>query len=170
MAARPGTGDDPITFQGSNGLWITLAILAALILVMTIWIAVGSVVNDGTAALPGILLKGGAGAALLALGAWFMARERREVILDGAGVTIRAGDGSVRASVPWQEIDGIEERRLPSQPLQPAVILHRADGSALMIDPQQVRDTGALAREAARRLAQTEGGKRQAEFLKQRRR
>ena len=162
MSGEPAAGSDAIVFRGSNGVWITLTVIAVLALGMTLWIAIASVSSDGPGALPGILLKGGVVVVLLALGAWFMARQRREVVLDSAGVTIRAGDGSVRASIPWAELDGIEERRLPSQPLQPAVILHRADGSALLIDPQQVRDTGTLAREVQRRLAQTEGGAQKA--------
>lgn len=151
MSVEPVSKDDAVTFQGSNGLWIMLAVLAVLGVVMTLWVAIASISSDGVGALLGIVLKGGMGVALLALGAWFSARQRREVVLDGSGVTIRDGSGNVRAQLAWTEIDGIEERRLPSQPLHPAIILHRADGNALMIDPQQVRDTGALAREAQRR-------------------
>jgi hypothetical protein len=36
-------------------------------------------------------------------------------------------------------------------------MIHRLDGTALLIDPQQVRDTGVLAREARQRLARVSG-------------
>jgi hypothetical protein len=156
VSGEPGAGEDAVIFRGSNGLWIMLTVLAALVLLLTLWIAIASLASDGAGALPGILLKGGVVVALLALAAWFSARQRREVVLDSAGVTVRAGDGSVRAQVAWPEIARIEERRMPSQPLHPAVILHRFNGTALLIDPQQVRDTGALAREAQRRHKGTE--------------
>jgi hypothetical protein len=151
VSVEPGLGEGAVIFRGSNGLWIMLTVLAGFVLVLTLWIAVASFGSDGFGAVPGILLKGGAGVALLGLGAWFSARQRREVVLDSTGVTVRASDGSVREQIAWPEIVKVEERRMPSQPLHPAVILHRYNGTALLIDPQQVRDTGALAREAQRR-------------------
>lgn len=152
QAAARGKGaagdEDEIVFRGSNGLWITLAVLAALAALLTLWIAASGAASAGAGTALRALAIGGAFVALLALGAWFMARQRREVALDAEGVTIRAADGTVRARRAWAEIERIEERPLPSQPLQPAVVLHDRDGTALLIDPQQVRDTGTLYREA----------------------
>ncbi|CAA9567575.1 MAG: hypothetical protein AVDCRST_MAG18-1623 [uncultured Thermomicrobiales bacterium] len=147
---RADTAGEPLVFPGSNGLWVTLAILAALAIPATLWIAGGALSGEGIGAAGRSLLVGGGVTALFALGAWFAWRQRREVVLDNVGVTIRAGDGSARAHIPWAELTGVEERRIPSQPLQPALLLHRADGSALLIDPQQVRDTGVLVREIRR--------------------
>lgn len=126
-----------LVFHGSNSLWITLAALAVLTIPATLWVAVGT----------RSFLIGGGIAILFALGAWFSWRQRREVVIDDSGVTIRSGDGAVKAHIPWPELTGIEERRIPSQPLQSAILLHRVDGSALLIDPQQVRDTTTMVRE-----------------------
>lgn len=154
--ARSGDGD-VVVFGGSDSLWISLAALAVLALPLTIWVAVSGWQSDGLGAIVGPLVIGGIIALLLGCGARFAWRERREVILDAAGITIRAGDGRERARVPWAEIVSFEERRLPTQPLRPALMIHRLDGTALLIDPQQVRDTGALAREARQRLARASG-------------
>ena len=155
---RAGSGaGDVIVFGGSESLWISLAALAALAVPLTLWVAVLGWQSDGPGAIVGPLVIGGVIAALLGFGARFAWRERREVTLDAAGITIRAGDGRERARIPWAELGRLEERRLPTQPLRPAIILHRVDGTALLIDPQQVRDTGALAREVRQRLARAGG-------------
>lgn len=144
---QPGATGGPLIFGGSNGLWIALAALAALAIPATFWIAGGSLgEGDGGTATRSLLI-GAAIALLFALGAWFAWRERREVLLDDSGITIRSGDGRTRAHIPWAELIDVEERRIPSQPLQSALLLHRVDGSALLIDPQQVRDTSVLVRE-----------------------
>jgi len=153
---RSGDGD-VVVFGGSEGLWISLAVLVVLAIPLTLWVAVLSWRSDGPGAIVGPVVIGGIIALLLGFGARFAWRERREVTLDAAGITIRAGDGRERARIPWAEIVRFEERRLPTQPLRPALIIHRVDGTALLIDPQQVRDTGALAREARQRLARTGG-------------
>lgn len=137
---------EPLVFGGSNGLWITLAVLAVLAIPATLWIAGGALGEGDGGAATRALLIGAAIALLFALGAWFAWRERREVLLDDGGITIRSGDGRARAQIPWAELTDVEERRIPSQPLQSALLLHRDDGSALLIDPQQVRDTGLLVR------------------------
>lgn len=146
-----------VVFRGSDGLWLTLAALAVLAVPLTLWVAASAWQSDGPGAVVGPLVIGGIIAVLLALGARFAWRERREITLDAAGITVRAGDGSERARIPWGEVIGFEERRLPTQPLRPAIMIHRADGTALLIDPQQVRDTGALMREARQRLARAGG-------------
>lgn len=160
-ATTPADAGDTIVFGGSNGLWLTLAALAALLATLTLWLAANTALAEGAAAGLRALLIGGAFAALLALGAWFMARQRREVTLDASGVTIRAGDGRVRATIAWAEIDRFEERRLPSQPLQTAIVIRTHDGTALLLDPQQVRDIGTLYREAQRRHANATQSPRQ---------
>lgn len=135
-----GTAGDTLVFHGSNSLWITLAVLGVLVIPATIWVAGGA----------RSLLIGAGISILFALGAWFSWRQRREVVIDDSGITIRAGDGTVKTQIPWPELTRIEERRIPSQPLQSAILLHRVDGSALLIDPQQVRDTGTMVREIRR--------------------
>lgn len=154
--ARSGDGD-VVVFGGSEGLWISLVALAMLAVPLTIWVAVLSWRSDGPGAIVGPAVVGGIIALLLGFGARFAWRERREVTLDAAGITIRAGDGRERARIPWAEVVHLEERRLPTQPLHPAIMIHRSDGTALMIDPQQVRDTGTLAREVRQRLARVGG-------------
>lgn len=146
-----------VVFRGSDSLWVSLAALAALAVPLFLWVVALTWQSDGPGAILSPLLIGGGIALLLALGARFAWRERREVTLDAAGITIRAGDGRERARIPWAEVIGFEERRLPTQPLRPAIVIHRADGTALLIDPQQVRDTSALVREARQRLAQAGG-------------
>jgi hypothetical protein len=152
--ATPKTGDDAasdtLVFPGSNSLWITLAIFAVLAIPATLWVAWGTVASDGAGAATRSFLVGCGVAVLFALGAWFSWRQRREVVIDDSGVTIRAGDGVVKAHIPWPELIGVEERRIPSQPLQSAILLQRADGTALLIDPQQVRDTATMVREIRR--------------------
>ena len=144
---QANTVGGPLIFGGSNGLWIALAVLAALALPAALWIAGGSLgEGDGGAATRSLLIGGGI-ALLFALGAWFAWRERREVLLDDSGITVRSGDGRARAHIPWAELIDVEERRIPSQPLQAALLLHRVDGSALLIDPQQVHNTSVLVRE-----------------------
>lgn len=154
--ARSGDGD-VVVFGGSEGLWISLAALTVLAVPLTLWVVLLSWQSDGPGAIVGPLVVGGVIAALFGFGARFAWRERREVTLDAAGITIRAGDGRERARIPWVEIVRLEERRLPTQPLRPAIMIHRVDGTALMIDPQQVRDTGALAREVRQRLGRAGG-------------
>lgn len=147
-----GAVGEPLIFRGSNGLWITLAALAALAIPATLWIAGGTLGEDGGITTRTVLI--GAGVTLLfALGAWFAWRERREVVLDDSGITIRSGDGRARSQIPWANLIHVEERRIPSQPMQSALLLHRDDGSALLIDPQQVRDTSVLVREIRRHPA-----------------
>ncbi len=152
--ATPDNKDDAsgntLVFQGNNSLWITLAVLAGLAIPATLWVAGGTLTSDGAGAATRSFLVGGSVAILFALGAWFSWRQRREVVLSDSGVTIRGGDGKMRAHIPWAELTGVEERRIPSQPLQSAVLLHRSDGSALLVDPQQVRDTGTMVREIRR--------------------
>jgi len=154
--ARSGDGD-VVVFGGSDGLWISLAALAVLAVPLTLWVVVITWQSDGPSAIVGPLMIGGVIALLLGFGARFAWRERREVTLDAAGITIRGGDGRERSRMLWTEIVRLEERRLPTQPLRPALMIHRVDGSALLIDPQQVRDTGALARVARQRLARAGG-------------
>jgi hypothetical protein len=149
---RSGDGD-VVVFGGSDGLWISLAALAVLAVPLTLWVAALDWQSDGPGASGAPLAIGGLIALVLGFGARFAWRERREVVLDAAGITVRAGDGRERARIPWAEIVGFEERRLPTQPLRPALMIHRVDGTVLLIDPQQVRDIGALAREARQRLA-----------------
>lgn len=135
-----GTAGDTLVFHGSNSLWISLTIFAILTIPATLWVGSGA----------RSLLIGAGVSILFALGAWFSWRQRREVVIDDSGITIRAGDGTVKAQIPWPDLTRIEERRIPSQPLQSALLLHRVDGSALLIDPQQVRDTGTMVREIRR--------------------
>ena len=137
----------PVVFGGSNSLWIALAVLAALAVPATLWIAGISLSDGDSSAATTTLLIGVGIAVLFALGALFAWRERREVLLGNDGITIRSGNGRIRAQIPWAELIDVEERRIPSQPLQSALLLHRDDGSALLIDPQQVRDTTILVRE-----------------------
>ena len=141
---------DTLVFHGSNSLWITLAVLGVLAIPATLWVAGGTLSSDGAGAATRSFLIGGGVAALFGLGAWFSWRQRREVSIDDSGVTIRAGDGTVKAHIPWAELTGIEERRIPSQPLQSAILLQRSDGTALLVDPQQVRDTPTMVREIRR--------------------
>lgn len=136
-----------LVFHGSNSLWITLAVLGVLAIPATLWVAGGTLADDGAVAATRSFLVGGGVALLFALGAWFSWRQRREVVIDDGGVTIRAGDGTIKTHIPWAQLIGIEERRIPSQPLQSAVLLQRIDGTALLIDPQQVRDTAVMVRE-----------------------
>lgn len=155
---QSGAAGEPLIFRGSNSLWISLAVLAALAIPATLWIAGGTFGEDGGGAATRTLLIGAAVALLFALGAWFAWRERREVVLDDTGITIRTGDGRARSQIPWANLIDVEERRIPSQPLQSALLLHRDDGTALLIDPQQVRDTSVLIREIRRHPAY--GGER----------
>ena len=150
MTAEPVTSDT-LVFRGQNGLWITLTVLAGVIGLLTLVVA-GTSLDDGAATVFGIVVKGGLVSAVLLLGARFAARQRREVVLDSAGITIREPDGKTRHQLGWEEITQVESRTLPSQPLRPAVLLHRTNGTVLLIDPQQVRDTSKLASEAARLL------------------
>lgn len=145
------TASDTLVFRGHNGLWITLLVLAGIIGLLTLVVAATSL-DDGAGSVLGILVKGGGLIALLALGAWFAARQRREVVLDSDGVTIREPGGKIRHELGWEEITQVESRTLPSQPFRPAVLLHRTNGTVLLIDPQQVRETSKLASEAARLL------------------
>lgn len=154
--ARSGDGD-VVVFGGSDGLWLSLAALAILAVPLTLWVVVVTWQSDGPGAIVGPVVVGGLIALLLGFGARFAWRERREVTLDAVGITIRAGDGRERARIPWGEVVRFEERRLPTQPLRPAIMIHRVDGTALLIDSQQVRDTGALVREARQRLARAGG-------------
>ena len=147
---RNDAGNNTLVFHGSNSLWITLAVLAALTITATLWLSGGTLASDGAGAATRSFLIGGGVAVLFALGAWFSWRQRREVVIDDSGVTIRAGDGTVKTHIPWAELTGIEERRIPSQPLQSAILLQRIDGTALLIDPQQVRDTTTMVREIRR--------------------
>ncbi len=152
--STPDNKDDmasnTLVFHGSNSLWITLAVLGVLAIPATLWVAGGTLASDGASAATRSFLVGGGVVVLFALGAWFSWRQRREVVIDDSGVTIRAGDGTVKTHIPWAELTGIEERRIPSQPLQSAVLLQRVDGTALLIDPQQVRDTATMVREIRR--------------------
>lgn len=146
-----------IVFPGQNGLWVTLAALAGVALALALFTLVADLARGTTDGTLRALLTGGGLAALLGLGAWYAAGQRREVVLDPEGLTVRAPNGKVRAVIPWREIGAIESRPLPSQRLRPAVFITRLDGTALMIDPQQVGNTEALAREARRLHANATG-------------
>lgn len=145
-----GASGGALVFPGRNGLWLTLAALAGAGLALTLFTLVADLTRGATDGTLRVLLTGGGLSALLGLGAWFAAGQRREVVLDEAGLTVRAPGGRVRAAIPWAEVGAIESRPLPSQRLHPAVFITRLDGTAVMIDPQQVGNTEALAREARR--------------------
>ncbi len=145
---------DEVVFGAQNGLWITLAALAATGAVLTLVIAINDIAAGGLGAISGAALWGGGATALLALGAWFSARQRREVALDREGLAVQGVDGRVYARLSWSEVRAIDTRRLANQPTRPVVLLRKHDGGTLLIDPQQVRDTATLEREA-RRLHQS---------------
>ncbi|MDP9374438.1 MAG: hypothetical protein M3Q65_18710 [Chloroflexota bacterium] len=149
MATGPRPGD-AVVFGAQNGLWLTLAALAAAAAVLTLVIAGADAAGNGPGAATGTVLWGGGATGLLALGAWFSARQRREVVLDREGITVQGVDGKVYTRLPWSEVRGIETRRLANQPTRPLVLVRRHDNRTLLIDPQQVRDTAALEREARR--------------------
>lgn len=142
--------DKELVFHGSNGLWITLVVLAVAALALTSFVVVSDLIMGNTNGTLRALVTGGGLAALLGLGAWFIATQRREVVLDEEGITIRTPGGVVRTAVPWTEVRAIDARPLPSQRMSPAVFIARLDGTSLLIDPQQVSNTGTLAREARR--------------------
>jgi hypothetical protein len=87
----------------------------------------------------------------LLLGAWFARGQRREVMVDTTGLTVRTREGQVKQHVTWAQITKIESRFLPSHPTQPAIVVHCTDGTSQFIDPLQVHDTSTLVYEAQRR-------------------
>jgi hypothetical protein len=140
-----------VIFRGSEGLWLTLVGVAALVALMTAWVLISTVASEGAGAAIGPLLIGGGLSALLLLGAWFARAQRREVVVDGGGLTVRTREGVVKLHLDWAQVVKIESRPMPSHPTQPAVVLHCADGTSHFIDPLQVHDTGTLLGEAQRR-------------------
>lgn len=141
--SKPTSSGEQLVFRGSDGLWITLTVLAVLVGVLVLWAFVSA---------PSLatLLVGGVFAALLAAGAWFSARQRREVVLDREGLLVRTSTGQERLRLAWSTVTRVESRQLPSMPFQPAVVFHCVDDTSLLLDPQQVRETGRLVREAER--------------------
>jgi hypothetical protein len=79
---RADTAGNRSSSPAVTGLWVTLAILAALAIPATLWIAGGALSGEGIGAAGRSLLVGGGVTALFALGAWFAWRQRREVVLD----------------------------------------------------------------------------------------
>lgn len=140
-----------VIFRGSEGLWLTLVGVAALVGVMAIWFIVSTSASEGVG--PNMLqfLIGAALSILMLLGAWFARNQRREVVVDGTGLTVRTRERQVKRHVAWEQLTRIESRFLPSHPTQPAIMLHCADGTTQFIDPLQVHDTSTLLYEAQRR-------------------
>lgn len=145
-----GSAEKELVFHGHNGLWITLAVLAALGTALTLFTLAADLIGGTTDGTVAALVTGGGLSLLLGLGAWFAAGQRREVALDEEGLTVRAPGGAVRTRVRWDEVAAIETRPMPSQRLRLAIFINRRDGTAVLIDPQQVGDTEMLAREARR--------------------
>lgn len=140
------TEHTPVVFRGSNGLWLMLAVLGTVGLLVTLALGVPPLFSDEATLSLKPLLLGAAFTALCILGAVFAWGQRRDLIIDEAGVTIRSSTGTLREQIPWGELDAVEERRMPSQPMQVSLLLHRNNGTALLIDPQQVSNTGTIAR------------------------
>ena len=140
-----------VIFRGSEGLWMTLVGVAALVGAMAIWVVISTIASDGFGASVVPFLIGVGVSLFLLLGAWFARSQRREVVVDGGGLTVRTREGRVKTHLPWAQITKIEPRPLPGHPTQPAIMLHCTDGTSHFIDPLQVHDTSTLAFEAQRR-------------------
>jgi hypothetical protein len=156
-----------VIFRGSEGLWKTLLGVAALVGLMAIWVVVGTIASDGFGASVVPFLIGVGVCLFLLLGAWFARGQRREVVVDGSGLTVRTREGQVKTRLPWAQITRIEPRPLPSHPTQPAIMLHCADGTSHFIDPLQVHDTGTLVFEAQRRKKLADDAARAANLMGQ---
>jgi hypothetical protein len=140
-----------VIFRGSEGLWMTLVGVAGLVGVMAIWVVISTIASDGFGASVVPFLIGVGVSLFLLLGAWFARSQRREVVVDVIGLTVRTREGRVKTHLPWAQITKIEPRPLPSHPTQPAIMLHCNDGTSHFIDPLQVHDTSTLVFEAQRR-------------------
>ena len=155
--ARPKPGrikeneEGQVLFRGSEGLWLILIGVAALILIMTIWVVVNSIVTADTGEIPGALIIGGGLCLFLLLGSWFARSQRREIVVDAEGLIMRTREGKEKLRLTWAQIVRIESRFLPSHPTQPAIMFHCADGTSHFIDPLQVYDTSTLIWESERR-------------------
>ncbi len=143
-----------VIFRGSENLWVTLAVLAVLVALLTVWVVISTLPGEGFDAVAAPLLIGGGLSVIMALGVWFARTQRREVVVDSAGLRLRTREGQVKVQIAWSEVVRIETRTLPSSPTRPAIILHCIDGSAHFIDPVQVHDTKALLGEVQRRKKQ----------------
>ena len=140
-----------VIFRGSENLWITLSVIAALVALLTAWVVLSTLPGEGTGAVGGPLLIGGGLIAVLLLGVWFARTQRREVVVDGDGLALRTREGQEKFRLVWTQVSRIETRTLPSNPTRPAIVIHCADGTAHFIDPVQVHDTRALLGEVQRR-------------------
>jgi len=140
-----------VVFRGSDSLWLTLAVIAALVLLLTAWVVLSTLPGEGFGAVVAPLLIGGGLSVVLLLGVWFARTQRREVVVDSAGLKLRTREGGVKVELAWPQVIRIETRTLPSNPTRPAIVLHCADGTAHFIDPVQVHDTRALLGEVQRR-------------------
>lgn len=149
-----------VVFRGSDGLWLTLAVVAALVAGMTAWLVISTAAEGG--GIGWSLLIGGGLALFLALGAWFARGQRREVVVDGGGLAVRTREGAVKVRLAWAEVARIESRPMPGSPTRPAVLFHLADGTSHFIDPLQVHDTASLLAESQRRKKQADDAARAA--------
>lgn len=156
-----------VIFKGSEGLWLTLIGVAGLVGVMAIWVVISTTVSDGFGAGVAPFLIGVGVSLFLVLGAWFARTQRREVVIDGVGLTVRTREGKIKTHLPWGQISKIEPRPLPSHPTQPAIMLHCKDGTSHFIDPLQVHDTNTLVFEAQRRKKLADDAARAANLIAQ---
>lgn len=140
-----------VIFRGSDGLWLILAVVGTLVAILTAWVVLSTLPGEGFGAVVAPLLVGGGLSTVLLLGVWFARTQRREVVVDSAGLKLRTREGQVKVQLVWGQIVRIETRTLPSNPTRPAIVLHCADGTAHFIDPVQVHDTRALLGEVQRR-------------------
>jgi hypothetical protein len=174
FVSRPKPGrirenaDGEVIFRGSEGLWLTLAGVAVLVGVMAIWLVISTIASQGVGASVTPILVGLGISAFLLLGAWFARGQRREVVLDGNGVTVRTREGRVTHHLAWEQVTRIESRFLPSHPLQPGIMLHCVDGTSHFIDPLQVYDTSTLVFEAERRKKIADEAARAARLMEHR--
>ena len=140
-----------VIFRGSEGLWMMLVGVAALVAALSLWVVIGSLVAGDAGEIGWPILIGGGVCAFLLLGAWFARTQRREIVVGSDGLTMRTREGQEKLRLTWSQIVRIESRFLPSHPTQPAIMFHCADGTSHFIDPLQVHDTSTLIWEAQRR-------------------
>ena len=140
-----------VVFRGSEGLWLMLVGVTVLIALLTLWVIIASLAAGDAGEVVGPLLISGGLCTFLLLGAWFARAQRREIVVDSAGLTVRTREGRTKTQLTWAQLARIESRFLPSHPTQPAVVFHCTDGTSHFIDPLQVHDTSTLVWEAQRR-------------------